>query len=126
MHNATLSGEFTSPLELLVRAKKSTRVPVVLTRDEMSVVLQRLQGRYWLMASLMYGTGMRVMECLRLRIQDIDFGYRQITVHNGPTPRTERAIASESRFDLFTFVGERDHAAMATALVVGHGYLPDT
>ena len=46
--------------------------------------------------------------------------------HHGPTPRTERAIATESRFDLFTFVGERDRAAMATALVVGHGYLPDT
>lgn len=70
-------------LENVVRAKRPERVPVVLTRDEVAAVLGRLQGRYWLMASLMYGTGLRVMECLRLRIQDLDFGYRQIVVRNG-------------------------------------------
>ncbi len=67
----------------VVRAKRRERVPVVLTRDEVAAVLGRLQGPYWLMASMMYGTGLRVMECLRLRIQDLDFGYRQIVVRNG-------------------------------------------
>ncbi len=70
-------------VEGVVRAKASTRIPVVLTREEVAAVLQRLRSRPWLMASLMYGAGLRVMECLRLRIKDIDFGYRQITVHDG-------------------------------------------
>jgi len=67
----------------VVRAKRPERVPVVLTRDEVASVLGRLTGQHWLMASLMYGTGLRVMECLRLRIQNFDFGYRQIVVRNG-------------------------------------------
>ena len=65
------------------RAKKSQRVPIVLTREEVAAVLARLEGRERLMAALMYGTGLRVMECVQLRIQSIDFGYRQITVING-------------------------------------------
>jgi len=67
----------------VTRAKRPERVPVVLTRQEVSLVLQQMQGRDWLMASLMYGTGLRLMECVQLRVQDLDFGYRQITVHNG-------------------------------------------
>jgi integron integrase len=67
----------------VTRAKRPERVPVVLTREEVALVLQELRGRDWLMASLMYGTGLRLMECVQLRVQDIDFGYRQITVHNG-------------------------------------------
>ncbi len=69
-------------IENVVRAKKPSRVPVVLTRREVERVLSRMKERYWLMASLMYGTGLRVMECLRLRIQDLDFGYRQLLVRN--------------------------------------------
>ncbi len=67
----------------VTRAKRPERVPVVLTRQEVALVLGQMQGRDWLMASLMYGTGLRLMECVQLRVQDIDFGYRQITVHNG-------------------------------------------
>lgn len=67
----------------VVRAKRPVRLPVVLTREEVSSVLQRLSGRDWLMACLMYGTGLRVMECLRLRVKDIDFGFRQIMVRDG-------------------------------------------
>jgi integron integrase len=67
----------------VTRAKRPERVPVVLTRQEVARVLGQMHGRDWLMASLMYGTGLRLMECVQLRIQDIDFGYRQITVHNG-------------------------------------------
>ena len=64
-------------------AKKPERVPIVLTVEEVSAVLQRMKGRDWLMASLMYGAGLRLMECVQLRVQSIDFGYRQITVYNG-------------------------------------------
>jgi integron integrase len=67
----------------ITRAKKSQRVPVVLTREEVAAVLARMQGRERLMAALMYGTGLRVMECVQLRVQSVDFGYRQITVING-------------------------------------------
>jgi integron integrase len=67
----------------VVRAKRLERVPVVLSGEEVARLLARLPAPYWLMASLMYGAGLRVMECLRLRAQDIDFGYRQMLVRNG-------------------------------------------
>jgi integron integrase len=70
-------------IEGVVRAKRPARLPVVMTRAEVSLVLQRLSGRDWLIACLMYGTGLRVMECLRLRVKDIDFGFRQIVVRDG-------------------------------------------
>jgi len=72
-----------SGLEATVRAKRPPRLPLVLTRDEVASVLRHLQGRPWLMASLMYGAGLRVKECLRLRIKDVDFGRTQIAVHDG-------------------------------------------
>lgn len=54
-----------------------------MTRDEVQAVLQCMQGREWLMASLMYGAGLRVRECVSLRMKDVDFGFRQIVVRNG-------------------------------------------
>ncbi len=69
-------------LDSLVRAKRPRRLPVVLTRGEARALLEQMEGIQRLMASLLYGTGMRLMECVRLRIQDIDFGYRQIVVRN--------------------------------------------
>lgn len=70
-------------LEELVRAQKPQRLPVVLTRDEVKAVLDELKDDKWLIASLLYGTGMRLMECLTLRVQDIDFNRNEITVRNG-------------------------------------------
>lgn len=67
----------------VVRAKRPERLPVVLTREEVHAVLSRLRGREGLMAGLMYGAGLRVMECLRLRIKDVDFGMNQIIVRDG-------------------------------------------
>ena len=55
------------------------RLPVVLTRLEVQTILMHLHGMKWLAAMLMYGAGLRLLECLRLRVKDIDFGYRQIT-----------------------------------------------
>ena len=65
------------------RAKKPKRVPVVFTRDEVKRVLVSLEGTHWLVAGLLYGSGLRLMECLRLRVKDIDFTYHQITVRDG-------------------------------------------
>jgi integron integrase len=67
----------------VIRARKSIRVPVVMTREEVKSVLNHLAGDKWLMASLMYGSGLRLMECLRLRIQDMDFGRNEITIRDG-------------------------------------------
>ncbi len=66
-----------------IRAKRPQRLPVVLTRGEVLRLLDGLEGTYQLMASLLYGTGMRLMECLRLRVKDLDFAYRQIVVRDG-------------------------------------------
>jgi integrase len=60
-------------LDDVTRAKRPQRMPVVLTRDEVHAVLDRMSGVYGLMARLLYGTGMRLMECVRLRVKDVDF-----------------------------------------------------
>lgn len=65
------------------RARPKRRVPVVLSRPEVRTLLSRLDGMHRLMADLMYGSGIRLMECVRLRVQDLDFSYKQVTVRNG-------------------------------------------
>jgi integron integrase len=70
-------------LDGIVRAKRPKVLPVVLTRDEVTAVLRHLSGANLIAAMLMYGAGLRLLECLTLRVKDIDFGYRQITVREG-------------------------------------------
>src|SRR5712691_2558660 len=70
-------------MEKLERAKNPARLPVVLTALEVRQLMAHLDGRSWLMTSLLYGAGLRLMECVRLRVKDVDFQYRQITVHDG-------------------------------------------
>ncbi len=65
------------------RAKRPHRLPVVLSREEVQRLLAEMDGTFGLMAQLMYGTGMRLMEAVRLRVQDIDFDYGQVIVRNG-------------------------------------------
>ncbi|MCL0075720.1 integron integrase [Dehalococcoidia bacterium] len=67
----------------VIRVRKPKRLPVVMTRDEVKAVLDHLTGEKWLMVSLMYGAGLRLMECLRLRVQDIDFERNEVTVRDG-------------------------------------------
>jgi integron integrase len=67
-------------LEGVERAKRPTRLPTVFTRAEVKAVLAHLSHTNWLMASLLYGAGLRLKECLTLRIKDLDFQYRQILV----------------------------------------------
>jgi integron integrase len=66
-----------------VRAKTSDRLPVVLTRREVERVLSGLSGDAWLVASLLYGSGLRLLECLSLRVKDVDFARGEITVRDG-------------------------------------------
>src|SRR5262245_61720446 len=70
-------------LEGVVRAKRPERLPVILTREEVAAILRPLTGVPRLMASLLYGSGLRLLECCRLRIQDIDFARNQIVVRGG-------------------------------------------
>lgn len=110
----------------IARAKRPTRLPVVLTVDEVARVLAALPPRYWLVACLQYGSGLRLMESVRLRVKDLDFEHRAILVRDGKgakdrvvtladelVPVLRRHLAA--RRTLF----ERDTAA-------GHGsvYLP--
>jgi integron integrase len=67
----------------IVRAKKPQRLPVVLSKEEVARVLKCMQGVHGLIARLLYGTGMRIMECCRLRVQDIDFDRHEILIRNG-------------------------------------------
>jgi integron integrase len=70
-------------LDEVVRAKRSEHMPVVLARDEVRALVQRLDGLPRLMAYLLYGAGLRVLECCRLRVQDVDFAANQIVVRGG-------------------------------------------
>ena len=70
-------------MDSIVRARRPKRIPVVFTREEARRILSHLDGPHWLMASLLYGSGLRLMECLRLRIKDVDTDRQQITVRNG-------------------------------------------
>lgn len=66
-----------------VRAKRPKRLPTVLTEAEVHAMLAHLTGQYSRMAQVLYGSGVRLMECLRLRVKDIDFAQRQIVVRDG-------------------------------------------
>lgn len=77
-------------MENLVRAKQPRRVPTVLSREEVGRLLAMLDGQVWLMAALLYGTGMRLMECLRLRVQDVDFERQEIVVRGGKGGKDRR------------------------------------
>jgi len=78
------------------RAKRPQRVPVVLSRAEVKRVLDGMRGSHLLMASLLYGSGLRLSECLRLRIKDIDFDYLQITIRDGKGRKDRRTMLPES------------------------------
>jgi integron integrase len=80
----------------VIRARKPKRLPVVMTREEVKAVLANLSGDKWLMASLMYGAGLRLMECLRLRVQDIDFSRNEILVRDGKGAKDRITMLPES------------------------------
>jgi integron integrase len=83
-------------LKGVVRAKVSRRIPVVLTREEVTAVIDRLQGPQRLMVELMYGCGLRLLECLRLRVKDVDFGRFEIVVRSGKGNKDRRTVLPET------------------------------
>lgn len=70
-------------LDEVVRAGQAKRVPVVLSRAEVTAVLEHLAGHHWLIASLLYGSGLRLIECLRLRVKDLDLDRKELIVRDG-------------------------------------------
>jgi integron integrase len=79
-------------LQDVKRAKQRERIPVVLTREEVHALLLELEGIHWLTASLLYGTGMRLLECLRLRVKDLDFTRQEIVVRSGKGGKDRRTL----------------------------------
>ena len=82
-------------IDKVERVQRPPRIPVVLTPAEARAVLDQLDGQYQLMAELLYGSGLRLLECLRLRVKDIDFNYAQITVRDGKGRRDRLTILPE-------------------------------
>jgi integron integrase len=78
-------------MDEIVRAKRPARLPVVLSRDEVRRLLTEVEHNAWLVCALLYGCGLRLMEALRLRIQDIDFDQRLIVVRDGKGAKDRRA-----------------------------------
>jgi len=108
-------------LQELVRARKQPRLPVVLSREEVRAVLDELDGddrQCWLIASLLYGAGLRLTECLRLRVLDVDLGRGELTVRSGKGDKDRattlpRALVPDLREQLrrAQLLHERDLAA---------------
>lgn len=83
-------------MDNVVRAKRPKRLPVVLAREEVHALLATMDGRPWLVGSLLYGTGMRLMECLRLRIKDVDFTRSDIIVRAGKGNKDRHTVLPRS------------------------------
>jgi integron integrase len=113
-------------MDNLERAKQPQRLPTVLTETEVRHLLAHLEGRNWLMASLLYGAGLRLMECLRLRVKDIDFEYRQITVRDGKGNKDRITMLPESSAELLKHQLEKSRILHQQDLAAGYGavYLP--
>ena len=115
-------------LDTLVRASRPARLPVVLTRDEVGAVLAHLDGVPRLMVTLLYGSGLRLLECCRLRVKDIDFGQNQILVRDGKGGRDRATLLPGSLRDDIERQLTRARAQHQRDLAEGAGWveLPDS
>ena len=113
-------------LEEIERAKRPGRIPVVLTREEVCSVLGHLTGTPHLMASLLYGAGLRMMECVRLRVKDLDFAYHQITIHEGKGAKGRITMLPQSLEKAFQHHLAKVRLVHEDDLLEGYGavYLP--
>ncbi len=83
-------------IDSIPHARRPVRVPVVLSRFEVAAILTRMQGPRWLAATLLYGAGLRVIECLRLRVKDVAFEQREITVRDTKGRRDRRTMLPDA------------------------------
>jgi integron integrase len=113
-------------IDQVERAKRPAKVPVVLTKAETGKILAGLSGDHRLMAELLYGAGLRLMECVRLRVKDVDFGYNQIVVRDGKGRRDRVTILPSRLKRRLGLHLEKVRAIHQADLASGHGsvYLP--
>jgi integron integrase len=111
----------------VVRAKKPQRLPVVLSVEEVQAVLAQLHGELWLIASLLYGSGMRLMEVLRLRVKDVEFSSRQILVRDGKGAKDRVTVLPLRLLEPLKRQLQLVKALHNAELLAGRGdvYLPD-
>ena len=114
-------------LDDVVRAKRPKRLPVVLTRPEVEALLAALDGVAWIMAMLLYGSGLRLMECLRLRVKDIDFMRNEILIREGKGNKDRVTMLATRVRDRLLKHLERVGRLHARDLAAGYGrvQLPD-
>jgi integron integrase len=115
-------------LEDLEYAKKSRRIPVVFARQEVTRVLAHLTGTPHLRASLLYGSGLRLMECVRLRVKDVDFAYHQLIVRDAKGTQDRVTMLPQSLEETLQRQLARTKLVHAEDLAAGYGevYLPYT
>jgi integron integrase len=114
-------------LDDLVRARRPTRLPVVLSKEEVSLLLDQLHGVTWIMAALLYGAGLRLLECARLRVNDVDFRANEILIRDGKGREDRRAVLPARVRDLLAAHVERVRSLHERDLDAGLGAvaLPD-
>jgi integron integrase len=108
-------------LDGLKRPTRPPRLPVVLTRAEVERLLAQLIGQHWLLASLLYGAGLRVMECLRLRVKDVELSYRQVLVRDGKGEKDRVTVLPEKLVEPLRAHLERVRLLHACDLREGYG-----
>jgi integron integrase len=109
------------------RAKRSVRLPVILARPEVRAILSRLRGRPWLVASLMYGGGLRLEECLSLRVKDVDFERRVLVIRDGKGRKDRETVFPQKLMEPLRGQLERVRGRHEGDLMDGRGAvsLPD-
>ena len=108
-------------MENVIRAKRARKLPVVLSRAEVQRLLAQLEGRPWLMASLLYGSGLRLLEMLRLRVKDMDFERAEIIVRDGKGAKDRRTMLPQALVVPLQAEVERARALHAMDLAAGFG-----
>lgn len=108
-------------MENVVRAKRPLRVPTVLSRDEVARLMAVMEGRPRLLAGLLYGSGLRLMEALRLRVKDVDFARNEIVVRDGKGGKDRRTVLPASLADALKGEVERTRVLHAADLAAGFG-----
>ena len=86
-------------LDDIIRAKRKKHIPVVFTRKEVKQILSQLDGTYWLIFSLIYGAGLRISECARLRVKDVDFHYQQLIIRDSKGSKDRVTVLPDSLID---------------------------
>jgi integron integrase len=126
LYRKVLHRELDAPVHAL-RAKESRHIPAVLTREEVRQVIAQLSGVYQLQARLLYGSGLRLLECLRLRVKDIDFQRRAITVRDTKGNEDRITMLPDSVIEPLKEHLQRVKRLHEEDLAKGYGsvYLPD-